>query len=1012
MGQIFTVSNAAELSAAIGSASGGDRIELQSGEYGELYLKYKSFDGEGVTIASANPDDMAVFDKIFLNNIQNLHFDRIEIDYEPVGDTGYFVAFRAAGGENISITNSLLHGGTDPDRDPQYADSPMGIGVQLLKVDNVVIQGNEIHDFHAGVSVAYVNGLTVNDNYIHEVRTLPLGGGAVNDVEIIGNHLSGVYPVNFGKGGDHADMIHFYPLSGQEGAMDNIVIRDNFLEQGDSPQPVLGILIDDSGGGVSGLGYTNMIIDNNVIHNGNAQGIQVENVNGLQITNNSLLQSSGSGLGSAPGVLLSGGTQNVVLDNNIISGYIAGSAVNGTNVNIGDNLFVQDRDPFGENYVGDLFVNGLTPNGDVEDMMPLEGSAAEGYGADLSRFDLPEGAHIAVISDTRGEGLDMKSIHFDAKSLFDTDGEIDFSNAELSWDFGDGTTGTGDAINHTYGSAGSYDVTATFTFSDGKMITVDKTIDVFTPQAVMMDFEGSISDTSDIANRVTTKGGVRLEEGRFGDALRLVNGTSQVSIGRSEEIIDNPDFSISFAFQKDGGTETNSDDGMFVYYTGTSYISTGNGSLAFTGTTSTGRVIRMNADVDQIEDGGWHHLTYTFSSTDRSAILYLDGEEVDRVDGVSGIQRNINGHDMLLGGRTGGAFGGLMDEVEFTRAALTPEEVQERYESLFGIEGEAEKAPFVEIGDAYTSSSPNDLNGRPEAGSLLSFDGQQLAVSSFAEQDKGNAVITSDGSGITLTNNAWKQLLTDVTIASDTRLSFTFQSDVEGEIHGIGFETDGKLDPRAIFQLDGTQRYGIQAFNDQYTTGTGPKAYDIDVGRFITGEFDRMVLIMDNDLGAGGNSVFTNIDLTTISSGPLLNFNGQQLGVGSFVGQDKGSAVVLSDGSGVTLTNNAWKQLLTDVVITEESRLQFNFSSNKEGEIHGIGFETDGQITESLVFQLSGTQTYGIQDFDDYVTGEGVRSYDIPVGEYLSGTFDRMVLIMDEDVGFGGDSTFSDLIFV
>ena len=563
----------------------------------------------------------------------------------------------------------------------------------------MVVDNNEIYDFHAGVSVAYVDGLQVTDNYVHDMRTSPMAGGGVSNVEVSGNHFSSSHPVALGGTGDHGDMIHFYPLTNQVGPMENIYIRDNFFEQGTGEDAILGIYIDDAGSGGSGLGYTNVVIDNNILHNGDAQGLRVENVDGLTITNNSFLQSSGVGLGQAPGIVLTSGTQNVVIDNNILAGIISGSSISGGagatyNVQIGDNLFVQDRDPFGENYVGDLFLNGLTPDGDTVDFTPLAGSAAEGYGSTLAGFLAEQGDYAGLIFDTRGEGLEMRTVEFDAAALFSHWQEIDITNAQIAWDFGDGTSASGDTVTHTYESAGTYDVTATFTMPGGRVISVDHTVDIFTPDAVVVDFEdGVIADVSDIENRVETVGTVNLESGRFGDALRLVEHTSRVAIQRSEEIIDNPEFSISFAFQKDGGTDSNTDDGMFSYFSGTSYISTGQGTLRVTGSTSTGRIFNLEADVPQVEDGAWHHLTYTFSSTTGTATMYLDGVEVDRVEGLTGIQSATSGHDLLLGGRTGGAFGGLLDEFEFTRAALTPEQVAARYDALFNGTGGSGGAP-------------------------------------------------------------------------------------------------------------------------------------------------------------------------------------------------------------------------------------------------------------------------------------------------------------------------------
>ncbi len=52
-----------------------------------------------------------------------------------------------------------------------------------------------------------------------------------------------------------------------------------------------------------------------------------------------------------------------------------------------------------------------------------------------------------------------------------------------------------------------------------------------------------------------------------------------------------------------------------------------------------------------------------------------------------------------------------------------------------------------------------------------------------------------------------------------------------------------------FFQIHGTDEWGIQAFDDSYTTGSGQKEYEIPVGQFFTGDFDSVVLVMDDDKG-------------------------------------------------------------------------------------------------------------------------------------------------------------------
>jgi len=283
-------------------------------------------------------------------------------------------------------------------------------------------------------------------------------------------------------------------------------------------------------------------------------------------------------------------------------------------------------------------------------------------------------------------------------------------------------------------------------------------------------------------------------------------------------------------------------------------------------------------------------------------------------------------------------------------------------------------------------------------------------------QDRGTATIGDNGASITLSSNAWKQLALSTTITADTILSFDFKSDVEGEIHGIGFDTDNNLSPEWLFQLDGTQAWGLQDYTNQYTTGSGYQRYEIAVGQFFTGDFSNLIFATDDDANVGADSAFKNIQFTTatpVDPGNTTTLDLTTFEIGGFAGyQDRGTATVGDNGASVTLSSNAWKQLAINTTITADTILSFDFKSDVEGEIHGIGFDTDNNLSPEWLFQLDGTQTWGLQDFaNQYSTGSGYQSYEIRVGDYFTGDFTNLVLATDDDADIGADSAFRNIQF-
>ncbi len=132
------------------------------------------------------------------------------------------------------------------------------------------------------------------------------------------------------------------------------------------------------------------------------------------------------------------------------------------------------------------------------------------------------------------------------------------------------------------------------------------------------------------------------------------------------------------------------------------------------------------------------------------------------------------------------------------------------------------------------------------------------------------------------------------------------------------------------------------------------------------------------------------------------------VGTVSYSSQDVSSNVSVEDGGDtILLTDNTWRRTTQTFNITPNTVLEFEFQSTAQGEIHGIGFDEDDTLTNDLrIFQLYGTQNWtgAIQDFDNY-SGTSFVSYQIPVGEFYTGTM-FLVLTNDNDAGSGNTSRF------
>lgn len=161
--------------------------------------------------------------------------------------------------------------------------------------------------------------------------------------------------------------------------------------------------------------------------------------------------------------------------------------------------------------------------------------------------------------------------------------------------------------------------------------------------------------------------------------------------------------------------------------------------------------------------------------------------------------------------------------------------------------------------------------------------------------------------------------------------------------------------------------------------------------------------------GAFGSSESTDFDLGSGCGGgggtcTEIDFNSYT--INSYGGsQDNGSGSVYGSGEGIVLTGNSWKSISLNYTITSNTVIEFEFGSTSQGEIHGIGFDTDNSISANRTFQLYGTQNWGNRDYD-YTNPGYWQSFTVPVGSYYTGTFNRLFFSNDKDSGSTNNNTY------
>lgn len=346
-------------------------------------------------------------------------------------------------------------------------------------------------------------------------------------------------------------------------------------------------------------------------------------------------------------------------------------------------------------------------------------------------------------------------------------------------------------------------------------------------------FDGNADDSVGSANGTLTNGASLTTNAKVGSqALRLDGSNDYVGTGTLAE---GNAFTIAGWVYVNGGESniqgilSNKSGGASGYFfrinsfqtsDGRLILETGNGSTSNSAFSTTGAV----------STGQWNHLAAVVDRTAGTARLYVNGVDVTE-DSTIVDDFKVNA-TARIGSKGDGAFvlGGRIDDLRVYGGQLSAAEVSDLYD------------------ENATSPAALSLTGA----TITSYNGTQ---------DAGSATIVNNTT-IQLTGNSWKKIDFGYTVTADTMLAFEFRSTSQGEVQGIGLDSDDDTatGPNSNFQLYGTQSLPSNMIGNYDTySGSDWTTYVIPVGQFFTGVMNYLTFINDDDVDGSGVSDFRNI---------------------------------------------------------------------------------------------------------------------------------------------------------
>lgn len=715
MSKIFFVSNSEELMNALAAATGGDTIELAGGDYGGLNLNRQTdFDftyDTPVTIVSADNDNPAAFASMSMVGASNIVFDGIQFDYTfQAGDALWHKPFSISDSDNITIRNSVFDGDVASGTGTPSDGYGTGFGLSVWGSTGVTVDNTEFKSWWKGAAFSRSTDLTITNNEIHDIRSDGLNFGEVQSVLVEGNHI---HDFRLSKeSGDHADMIQVISTTHAETTTADLTLRGNILDIGDGDVTQM-IFI---GNGKYNQTqddawlYQNITIEDNLVNGSHIHGISVGETDGVIIRNNTLLDAQHPDGAAAPAIRTNRSI-DVLIEDNAVSKIVNADNPDPT-WTIRNNVILQDDAPELAGYYKDQFIASSTTGQvgafvlDPDGELATSGAGVTWMGLDAS----PE--TLSPQFDIHSKGTDSQTLVFDASHTYGPAGAITDDDAEFNWTFGDGTTATGQVIEHRFGAAGLYDVTLEVVSADGTTVTAESDARIIGSDALAFDpgdgafhlqaygTETAIEGT-DVASVTGKTGGMTVD-------LSASENLTEIRAKHLNDLLGSKSFDLSMSFQAD---QPGISQGWLLHLHSVLTVRTDqSGNLQVSIFDSEGAKFNLSTTGRNFNDGKTHSFEIRLDDESDALQLLTDGTLMDSTAFTGELSQGIN-HSLKFGSPWGGSFDGQMHSFDLDVTA-SDYSVYEGATPLISTPGESDTAVVVEEvvseNPAKSVSDPSD----------------------------------------------------------------------------------------------------------------------------------------------------------------------------------------------------------------------------------------------------------------------------------------------------------------